>query len=361
MTYNRTQSFKRTEDVEQLALILQKWADNYSLPSKRVKACAYGTIVGIPDYINYDAPLSINLAKHELWIYAFDGFIDKLSFNENADIKSKIEFLDSILTQAIGPFFNDGKLSEVEAENLGLPLMPLMVGKTITSGSLLYAASLFDISKHFGDALHSLYISLKEGWLQSNPENLDFNLHRFTFEAAHQVGAMRQEIIQTLNWSQRRRREASNNQLELPSLEEYLAVSAISIAIPCLTTTVSTFEQEPGKIIKECQFATELVSRSVRLANDYGSFFQEIEEEKLTSVTLALSQLGYDLRNTYAPESQEISKARLLVKNWLKYEKIHFDEIKSQLSTTSLTARFLLGTQSSALQAYDIGDFSIPV
>jgi Terpene synthase family 2, C-terminal metal binding len=278
---------------------LTGWADQYQLPPKRIQSGAYTGIVAVRPENPGAYELAVLLGKFTLWIFVFDGLIDKLVYHQAGSAK-KLAYLDSYINHVVSPLYERG-LTTQEARETGLGYFEPTSAQT-QIGCLLR------------EAWVEMYQDFEKQLKRYKPENLAFSLKSLVLWTAKMIGAMRWELCQKFHFAQ------TGDPRQLPSLHEYLEHGKYSIAVGALGTLAAGFEDRAAATWEASVRFIDAGAKVARLANDLGNYWAELIEKKINSVSISLRELGYNPLGDYEVASAEVKRAKAVIKAKLAEE-----------------------------------------
>ncbi|MUG91783.1 hypothetical protein F7734_04535 [Scytonema sp. UIC 10036] len=340
----------RLEALPQLTIDLDKWANQYNLPNQRVEVFAYTGCVTTLVPFSYQKALLF--AKYCLWIVSFDAYIDNFDYSQFNPTRSNtwLDYLDSQLSYIVKPLYKLGGLTTEHGHNYCFKF---------SFDQLNEFQGIENTSLNLEAALQSLYCDLRASWLsapQQEPNNiqrLNFSLTNFTHYLAQMIEAMRWELIQNFNY------QKILDCHQLPNMEEYLNRSSFSIGLHPAGAIVAGYEIDPETTWQLCNTAIDIGAEIVRLANDLGNYWLELEECKVNSITIALAQLGFAPMGAYQKNSLEVKQAAEIVKAKLEVELERFAKQVIEIPNTPLL-HWLQVQLAFVLAMYEKGNYVKP-
>lgn len=332
------------EMYQKLQSSLTEWAANYNLVTTRLNESIYTGIVTTAVPTPYHE--AFLLAKYILWTFNLDVFIDFFDYSRfnQKDGEDWIKYFDVQLAAVLKPLYEVGNLQSEQALSYGLnPLVTTEDGEVEA------------ISLKLGRVLLDLYQSLEE-WAYCEPPSqagLDFVLNNFSEQIAKMIGAMRGELIQNFRYRQ------EHDTRELPDMDSYLKQSKLSIGLRPGAAIALGFGPVPQTAWQDCDAAMDAATKIVRLANDLSSYWSELKEHKVTSVTVALARQGANPASGYQPDSPQIHAAYTLIRGLIEQELDNYLLQTRQIPPTPLQ-HWLELTLAFALAMYATGNYVIP-
>ena len=106
-----------------------------------------------------------------------------------------------------------------------------------------------------------------------------------------QLGLCAAAMLREVAWNVAFARDTSGH--GLPAYTAYLRNGTVSIGMPAVAATAASFEPRPRDAWKRAYLAVAAGGAVVRLTNDLHTYYADVEEGKVTSVTLRLHALGF--------------------------------------------------------------------
>jgi hypothetical protein len=121
---------------------------------------------------------------------------------------------------------------------------------------------------------------------------------------------MRQELVWNLAHFTARTAPSVHERETLPTSETYLRNGAISIGMSAVAATAASFEPRPSDAWKCAVAAVDSGGAVVRLTNDLHTYFADVGEGKVTSVTIRAGLCGASPSTQDAESSPEVHAAQ---------------------------------------------------
>jgi|GEM_PF-1515554 len=327
---------------------LQKWAAQYQLSHKRMQVSAYTGIVNtLPPGLSKDPAFSYHMAslisRATLWLFDLDDFIDFYIQRQSTAGELSPNWLHNLelqLSYILGPLFD---LAATGRE----PALP--VDHEPPLNLTVDEAQVEPTSVGLRNALHDIYQEVQT--LAPTQEAADFRTINFAAQAAR--------LLQSMRWDLFISQEFGRNPANLPTPELYLSTAGVSIGLPFVAGVVIGLEETALQTWKASYEVMEHAAKIARLVNDIGSFWQELEEHKVNSMTEALVQLGAPPLGPYQLDSPEVAQARELVSLSVQKEVEAFERGLATLAETPYTY-WLRNTVAFALIMYEKGNYVEP-
>ncbi len=327
---------------------LEKWATLYQLNYKRMQVSAYtGIVTTLPPGLSQDPAISYQMAslvsKATLWLFDLDDFIDFYVLRHNSSGQLSQNWLPNLelqLSYILGPLF---ELAATRRE----PSLP--VDNEPPLNFIIEEAQIEPNSAGLRGALQDLFHEIQA--LVPNQNSADFRVINFATQAAR--------LLQSMRWDLVISQEFGQNPANLPNPELYLSTAGVSIGLPFVAGVVIGLEnsaQQTWIAGYEVMMHAAIIAR---LVNDIGSFWQELEERKVNSMTGALIQIGATPFGQYHSDSPEVAQARALVSANVQKEVEAFESGLANLAETSFTY-WLRNTVAFALVMYEKGNYVEP-
>jgi hypothetical protein len=196
--------------------------------------------------------------------------------------------------------------------------------------------------------LQSLYQELLSQELERG-----FSTLNFAGQTIRLVQAMRWELVKSYDFSLAL---AINR---LPEWELYLEMAQISIGMPLVASTVISLEQSPEELWDAAVEAIAHSAKIIRMVNDIGGFWHELEEHKINSVTYALVTAGNSPFASYSPEDSAVSAARSAVQEIVQTEIQALDKGLEKLPARAFVY-WMRNTVAFAVAMYEKGNYVAP-
>ncbi len=328
----------RLEQLPELVARLNKWANQHNIAVARAEVSAYAAVVALPMPLPYDSALL--MAQFALWAFDVDDYVDRKDYTRfnQTEPNGWLSYFDTQFYPIIRPFYQDSGLTLEQGQACGLPQPPATTGQTAP-------AQVEATSLNLEAALRDILSGLKNTW--EVVETTEFRLTNFIKQATQMLGMFRSELITNATYRQTKK---------LPRLEEYLNQSKFSIGIHPVAAIAVGLEPAPSLAWHKAQEALDSAAIIVRLANDSGNYKAEMEEGKVTSLTITLADKGFD---PMAAPSYAISQAKKPLQARLETEISLFAEQLAQLADGPLTY-WLQNTVAFAIAMYEKGSFIKP-
>jgi hypothetical protein len=390
----------RLESLPALVEGVENWGKYHNLDNQRAKVCAYSGSVMTLTPTNY--PEAFLVAIYSLWLFNLDNFLDQMDYSTlktPADTlpsaRAKIVYFDIQVSYILQPLYLVGGLTVGQARGcqawpdklalldpasfssspIAVQLPDELERSLSTQEAEAFRSEKVVLSKSLmlGQALAAIYHELQSAWqsLKSDPNSSNpsaqrlsdqsepwvASLERFSEELVTMLAQMRAELYQSLIY------QDSRKLTDLPDLEDYLERTKFTIAVRAVATVVSGFEGvQAASNWQNCQPALNNCARIVRLANDVGNYWTELQEQKINSITIALALLGFTPMGDYKAGSLEVTKAMELVRARLAAEITNFSlkVVDKERVQTNPLLYHLRNEAAFGLSMYDKGDYIEP-
>jgi hypothetical protein len=277
---------------------LAAWAERYGISREHLEESAcYGTVC-----TDFETPQgrAVALAKTICWIYQLDDFLDR---QDVARLACAPDEARATLDIALGAVFRP--LTRVlPPETLG------GLGFSLGGTEKTLDPRLAKDAAILRGALISLLRDLAGEWARL-PWALMRQRTRRALVAEQLVecaAAMRREILWSIGFARVARDGAEA--AALPSFAVYLQNGAVSIGMPAVAAVAASFEERPRHAWR-IALATMLAGGNVvRLTNDLHTYFADVDEGKVSSVTLRLAELGLPPSGLDPDASAEVRAAQ---------------------------------------------------
>ncbi len=273
---------------------LAAWVEQYGVSREHLEESAcYGTVC-----TDFETPQgqALALAKTICWIYQLDDFLDRQDVarlaSEGVDARAALDTALGAVFHPLARVLTPGTLSD-----LGLAV----------SGSRQLPAWMVEDAGILRRALVALLRNLAGEWARL-PWALRRRRMRRTLVAeqlAECAAAMRHEIMWSIAFAQR----AGADQA-LPSFGAYLQNGTVSIGMPAVAAVAASFEEQPRRAWGRTLAAILAGGNVVRLTNDLHTYFADVDEGKVSSVTLRLAELGLPPSGLDPDASAEVRTAQ---------------------------------------------------
>jgi hypothetical protein len=355
---------------------LASWLSSHSLAADHLEESALYATVTTPPTMALASVMSV--ARTIAWIYAIDDFIDKpdaVAVSSRAQTRSNALSADEGshdphaprdpgVLPASSPLDARGGatvLSHLD-RNLATILAPLA---SMTRRSVRHAGSaqirqctlLADASPHIGalrGSLDALFSEFRALWA---PLTSAWGRGRFRLRvAADQLTACVAMMRQERAWN------VAAAQVPLappmPAFRAYLRGGSLSIGMAAVAVAVAGCEPRSRRTWRAARRATDAAGRIVRLTNDLHTYEADIDEGKVSAVTLRLHALGYAPFGHDPRTSQEVRHAQARVSDDLAHAIADFSRLHTALPP-GLLSYYLRHSVAFALAVYgDGGQFA---
>ena len=332
--------------IAQMTEDIQIWLHSHNLSTKRADTIAYTGVIGTPEPTDYEQAMV--LAKFASLIFRIDEYFDTCPSRpfDPKDPIGQLWYIDRMtfpLSQVLlesKHFLNHLSQSDSEAQMFQFPTK---LAKT-THYNALPQESIY-LSK----ALRDFILTLIKTWSPVAQWPHEWSLQNVISEFAIALKAMSNEVYQNFRFYDTNK---------LPSLESYLEQAHLSICLRPGGAIAAGFEEFPQMAWARWVGAMEVAGRVVRLANDLGSLERELEEQKVTSITITLAELGNDPTARYELNSREILRARAIVQERLDQE---LDQLARRIARTPSgpLADYVINCTAFTIAMYEHGDYML--
>ena len=120
-------------------------------------------------------------------------------------------------------------------------------------------------------------------------------------------------MLREVGWNVAFARDTSGQGHNLTSFATYLRNGTVSIGMPAVAATAASFEPRPREAWKRAYLAIAAGGAVVRLTNDLHTYFADVAEGKVTSVTLRLLALGFAPAGHDPDTSPEVQVAQTVL------------------------------------------------
>lgn len=250
---------------------LTQWAEQHGASGEHIEESAFYATVCTTTATPEGQVLGLALVV--FWIYLLDDFLDRRDAVELARVARGAALPASLvrdLHTALAPL---GTMSRA------LPSPSGAVRGEPTADALRVASALRGVLEAL-DASWSRLPDRRQG---------GFRRALVTRQLALCAAAMLREV----GWNVTFARDTSGQGRGLPSFAEYLRNGTVSIGMPAVAATAASFEPRPREAWKRAYLAIAAGGAVVRLTNDLHTYFADVAEGKVTSVTLRLLALGF--------------------------------------------------------------------
>ena len=368
--------------------LISIWKDDQPRFRKYVYLCANQGATTVLDFHQYPPALEWLSGCFGLWVFALDRYLDHAIMGyllqQNWSVEEKIAYLDSELAYISEPLYSLGGLTTQQACLAGMPYGQLEPSRRRSqwngADGADYAGQLNDLMENHDTSIRKALIDIYQNfllharagknWLEplhtnekdqcldqsfQHEHNCEFAVTTLTYEIATLLGSMRSEAMANFYFQLHR---------ELPDLETYIDQSTPSIymkANAALILALGTSEEE----WKRWYPALSVSAKIVRLANDCATYDQDIQEGKVSSITIELAASGNSVSGQVTgTDQQQRTRAVDSIRNRIKRELQRLEEIipSNQRNESSLSplGRFILCTLAYCLQVYQSDDYTVP-
>ncbi len=294
---------------KRIATELAAWAEEYGISREHLEESAcYGTVC-----TDFETPQgqALALAKTICWIYQLDDFLDR---QDVARLAAAPDEARAVLDAALGAVFRPlaHVLDEQTLRGLGFALgeaTPLLAPRVAEEAAVLRRALL------------ALLRDLAGEWARL-PWALRRRRARRALVAeqfAECAAAMRHELLWNIAFARPGNgadgADIAARSAALPSFAAYLQNGAVSIGMPAVAAVAASFEERPGGAWKRTLATILAGGNVVRLTNDLHTYFADVDEGKVSSVTLRLAELGLPPSGLDPDASAEVREAQTSIEH----------------------------------------------
>ncbi|NOK58696.1 MAG: hypothetical protein GFH27_549301n276 [Chloroflexi bacterium AL-W] len=330
--------------ITQMTEDIQFWLHSHNLSTQRANTIAYTGIIGTPEPTDYDQALL--LAKFASLIFRIDEYFDTCPSRpfDPKDPIGQLWYIDRMifpLSQVLLESKHFLKHLSQADHSSHLFQFPTRMTKTTHYNSLPQE------SIYLSKALRDFILTLIKTWSPVSQWPHEWCLQNVISEFAIALKAMSNEVYQNFRFYDTNK---------LPTLEHYLEQAHLSICLRAGGALAAGFEEFPQMAWARWVGAMEVAGRVVRLANDLGSLERELEERKVTSITITLAELGYDPTAPYDVNSPEITHAKAIVQERLDAE---LDQLARRIARTPAgpLADYVINCTAFTVAMYEHGDY----
>lgn len=276
---------------------LRDWADAHGMSREHIEESALYATVSTPSDARPQQVLA--LAMTICWIYQLDDFLDRQDYVALAADSPEVyaRRMDVYLRAILRPLAPSVDARAVRRWGLWLVAMP-----AAPAGQPAQCAVL-------SDALRSLLGVLQVEWarLPGGRGRARFRLGLVAQQFALCAATMRREALWNVGFA------SAGEHADLPPFADYLRGAAISIGMPAVAAVAASFEELPQVMWRRGRAAIESGGRVVRLTNDLHTYFADVDEGKVSAITLRLRELELPVRGLNPETSAEVRQAQASV------------------------------------------------
>lgn len=276
---------------------LHDWADTHGMSREHIEESALYATVSTPASMRPQQVLA--LAMTICWIYQLDDFLDRQDFSAltASSPEAYAQRINAQLNAILRPLASS--VNTRELRRLGLRLTTAQVEPGELPGQCAILS----------DALRSLLGTLlaEWAWLPGGWERSRFRLRLVAQQLALCAATMRQEALWNTIFAR------AGEDAALPEFADYLRGAAISIGMPSVAAVAASFEELPYVMWQRGQTAIEAGGRVVRLTNDLHTYFADVDEGKVSAITLRLRELELPVSGFDPETSAEVREAQASV------------------------------------------------
>jgi hypothetical protein len=284
------------------------------------------------------------VAQTICWIYAIDDFIDK----NPVDATGQLRAPDT--SQDVRDHWNDATLKQA-LHAIFAPLVALAPGAIRRAP---WAHALPTASGPAVEALRgsisALFAELGREW-SLLPGSWGRGRYRVQVAAEQMIACVAMMCVER-RWSVAA--VVSPLPATLPTSTRYLEVGAVSIGMPAVASVVGGYEEHPQRRWRSARKATMAAGRIVRLTNDLHTYEADVEEGKVSAVTVRLRDLGAPPFGHDPHTSEEVRRARAWVSEDLAHAIADFSRHQQVLRSGALSY-YLRHSVAFALAVYGDG------
>jgi hypothetical protein len=254
------------ERIRRIEMRICMWAVRWQLPVTHSEASAVFAVCATPPMMT-DRQIAA-FGTLIFWIYTLDSHMDRHDFAADYTRESGIVLrgMDSDLAAAVLPLRRRITSAEQRAANLDLPWRARNT-----------AAAL---GVRLGAALTAWLNEVTTCW-----SGRQWQLHARRRLVAQQIAACVGMMRQEFTWNCLLHGVPIG--ARLPTLDDYLAATHVSIGVYPICALAATFERRPLTTWQRCVTTVDDGGYVVRLANDLGTYTTDVVERTLSAVTLA--------------------------------------------------------------------------
>lgn len=250
---------------------LAQWAEEHGVSGEHIEESAFYATVCTTAAT--PAGQALGLALVVFWIYLLDDFLDRRDAAELA-------------RSARG-----STVPAVLVRDLRTALEPLgTMSRALPSPSGAVRGEAPADALRVASALRGVLEVLDAEWSRL-PDRRVWGFRRAL--VARQLALCAAAMLREVGWNVAFARDTSGRGRDLPSFATYLRNGTVSIGMPAVAATAASFELRPREAWKRAYLAIAAGGAVVRLTNDLHTYFADVTEGKVTSVTLRLLALGF--------------------------------------------------------------------
>ena len=276
---------------------LHDWANAHGMSREHIEESALYATVSTP--ANTRPQQVLALAMTICWIYQLDDFLDRQDFSALATTSPEAyaRYIDAHLSAILWPLTSSVNTRELRRWGLWLATAPAAPSELPGQCVIL------------SDALRSLIgVLLAEwAWLPGGWGRSRFRLRLVAQQVALCAATMRREALWNTSFAR------AKEDAVLPEFADYLRGAAISIGMPAVAAVAASFEELPYVMWQRGQAAIAAGGCVVRLTNDLHTYFADVDEGKVSAITLRLRELGLPFSGLDPETSAEVREAQASV------------------------------------------------
>jgi hypothetical protein len=336
--------------VRRVIEALHAWVRERDLPVEHAEEAALYAVVSTSPSTPDSRTLALALVV--LWIYLLDDFLDRRSVADPATPATlpagqALALIDRDLAAILAPL---APLTSLVPSVPASPAHPTGFGllraaaarfthPPVRSVGSLTASPAFAFSPpsleavSLACALAAVLAALDAEWMLLSATGAAREVRRTLF-AQHLTActvAMRQELVWNLAHFTARTASSAREGDALPTFEAYLRNGAVSIGMSAVAAAAASFEPQPADAWKHATAAVDAGGAVVRLTNDLHTYFADVEEGKVTSVTIRAGLLGAPASTQDAESSPEVRAAQAALGADLARAVATFGEVQAGL------------------------------
>ncbi len=261
---------QQAQRVQRVRAALQDWAESLGLPFEHVEESALYAVVSTDPTTPDTRALALGMIV--LWIYLLDDYLDRrdvATLASSSFAAADLATLDRDLRAMLSPLA--GAAGWPSPRRTGAP-----------------AQGSHDAAR-LARALAAVLDALAAEWARLPGGRWRLRVRRALVarHIAECVSAMRHELLWNVAYARQRRGTAA-----LPAFDDYLRNGTVSIGMPAVAAAAASLEDRPRHAWRAAQLAITAGGAIVRLTNDLHTYFADVEEGKITSVTIRRWALG---------------------------------------------------------------------
>jgi hypothetical protein len=284
---------RQAQRFQQVRADLLRWVQDRGIAPEHVEESAFYATVCTTAATRQERVLGLALIV--LWIYLLDDFMDRRDAAMLAESAAEGALPAAFvrdLEAALAPL---GKAARIATASVPLAPDPTVCGEP-SADALRVAGALRDVLAALGTEWAHPACRRQRGFRRAL--------------VVRQLALCAAAMLREVAWNVALARHPASDASTLPEFGVYLRNGVVSIGMPAVAATAASFEARPRTAWKRASLAIAAGGAVVRLTNDLHTYFADVAEGKLTSVTLRLRALGFALAGYDPDGSPEVQAAQ---------------------------------------------------